>query len=277
MLDKKTKPLQIFFVLGIVLLALSYAMKDTSITDKSFASGLFNQVGFIILTVVIINWLWEVMGGEPISETLAQFRSTVRLLNDSHVSGIERVVPVSGEFGNHGDWMERLRSANREVDLMGYSLHVWTRGYNFQEEVEELVKRGVNLRIMIMDEDNQNISCFVDNPQIPYISIEQVKEEIRIVKRIFETLIEKMDSSGDIKNGSLKFRTIKRGIASCQICRTDNEMTIVCYLYSIVVSHSPLFLIRGHDSKLYSTYLKEFNSLWELNDPNSQRDKDQDP
>lgn len=237
-------------------------------SGQSFLSGALSNIGFILLTVVIVNFFWEINGGEPIAAILNEFRSSVRLLNDSHTSGIERLIPISGEFGSHGDWMIRLRSAKKEVNLMGYSLHVWTRGDRFQEEVERLVVNGVRFRVMIMDEENPHLHSIMNDSQITHISLDQLKDEILIVKKVFDSIDSKLISlpSGTVR-GSLEFRTIRKGVALCQICRTDNEMTVINYMYSVIASHSPLILIRGSDSHLFSAYLREFDGLWELNPP----------
>jgi hypothetical protein len=263
---KSTRPRAIFLIIGILLLVISYLTKGTSVGNIDFLSKSLNSLGFILLTVVVVNWLWETLGGEPIASTLVEFRSSVQLLDDSHSSGLHRFIPVSGELGSHGDWMERLKSSQHEINLLGYTLHVWTRGHNFIDEVKNLVRNGVRIRFMIMDDNNPHLSCLVNEIQITHISLEQVKDEIRVVKRTIQKIHDDLESEpeGSVK-GSLQLLTVKQGIVVCQICRTDNELTVVNYQWSAIASHSPLLLVRGRDTKLFESYVQEFESLWELN------------
>lgn len=257
------KPLIIFFIIGFLLIIISYLTRGTTASMKVFLSSAANSIGFILLTVVLVSWLWGVLGGEPITETLSYLRSSISLLNDSKRNGVQRVLAVSGEFGSHGDWMARLKSARSRLDLLGYTLHVWTRGDNFENELFHLVQSGVHVRVMVMDEDNPNLSALMNTEQISSLSIDVVKSEIKAVKNLFTSLSKRVSQAG--LKGSLCFRPVLMGVVVCQICRTDAELTAIPYLYSVNTSQSPLLLTQGQQARLFQSYANEFEALWQLN------------
>ncbi len=193
------------------------------------------------------------------------------LLADSRTTGVIRLLAISGDFGVHGDWMRRLESAENQVDLMGYTLYVWTKGEKFEEEFFNLVQRGVKFRILIMDEKNPFFESFINVYQILGISTPYVRAELQQVQKVFADIGKTIQNMKDPNSsGSFEVRTVQKGLIVCQITRTDAEMVVVNYLYSEVGSRSPLMLIQGEESKMFQAYQKEFNRLWELNAPSTQ-------
>jgi hypothetical protein len=265
-------PQIVFLLLGLLLLVIAYLLA-TLISSPSestkFWTGSIQNIAFIVLTIVIVDFLWQIIGGEPVretlkalSETLTEMRSSVVLLEDSKKTGIHRLFSVSGAFGSNREWMDRLKQARSNVDLLGYTLHVWTRGEYFEQEMIALVKAGVHVRILIMDEANPNLPSLVNEKQISSISVMAVKAEIGVAKNAFISIASTLGSQSPL--GSFEFRTLKEGLIVSQICRTDSRLTAVQYLYSVVASRSPLVDVRGSDSELFKVYLHEFDSLWQL-------------
>ncbi len=267
----KRSPQLIFLVIGGLLLAVAFLIDAQASPSQllKFLGSASQDVAFIILTVVIVDFLWGVLGGEPVSQalnalgvTLRDMRISVQLLEDSRKTGLERALSVSGAFGSHHDWMNRLKSAHSQIDLMGHSLHIWTSGENFEQEVVQLVLAGVRMRVLIMDENNEGIETIVNAEQIPSVSVVGTKEQIRLARKVFKSISDHLATLTPL--GAFEFKTLTKGVIVCQLCRTDFELTMVQYLYSVVGSRSPLLVIRGYDSQLFQVYMREFEQLWEL-------------
>lgn len=273
MSESKLKPNLIFIIFGILLLVITFLLAKYVPLPQSetikFLINTFQNIAFIVLTIVIVDFLWQVVGGEPIRETLkalsntlSQLRSSVLLLEDSKKTGLHRLFSVSGALGSHREWMNRLKESKTIVDLMGYSLHVWTKGENFEQEMVALVEKGVHVRVLIMDEENPNLSSLVNEEQILSISVSSVKERIKDTKKTFKAIADIL--KGKKALGSYEFRVLKKGLVVTQICRTDSHLTSVQYLYSVVGSRSPLIDVRGVDTELFQVYVNEFECLWKL-------------
>jgi hypothetical protein len=127
------------------------------------------------------------LGGEPVEKavgelgvTLDGLRTAVLLLQDSKVTGLKRIFAVSGELESHAWWMKRLRKTQKKIDLLGYSLHVWTKGEHFEDLMVARVRAGVDVRVLIMDDTNPNLNAFINEEQIKGISRNSVVEEIKV-------------------------------------------------------------------------------------------------
>jgi hypothetical protein len=265
-------PQIVFLLLGGLLLFIAYLLA-TLITNptesEKFWTNSIQNIAFIILTIVIVDFLWQIIGGEPVRETLntlaatlSEMRASVVLLEDSKKTGLHRLFSVSGALGSHREWMDRLKQTRAKVDLLGYTLHVWTRGENFEQEMIALVKAGVHVRILIMDETNPNLHSLVNENQISSISVTSVKAEIGVAKNAFLTIATELENQSPL--GSFELRTLKEDLIVSQICRTDSRLTAVQYLYSVVASRSPLIDVRGMDTELFQVYMDEFDALWDL-------------
>lgn len=261
----------IFLIIGVLLLVVAFLI-STSTTESGvikFLGSASQDLAFIILTIVVVDFLWAILGGEPINQvlkvltdTLREMRASVKLLEESKTTGLEQIYAVSGALGSHSYWMSRLASAKDKIDLMGYSLHVWTRGDNFENVVVKLAQSGVKIRILIMDETNEDLESLINSRQITSVSTAAAREEVRVARKVFIDISSHL--KGTHSSGNFEFRTLKKGLVVCQLCRTDSELTMVQYLYSVVASRSPIMLIRGQDSQLFDVYSKEFEHLWEI-------------
>ena len=141
----QTSPIIVFTIIAILLILVSYFFYEktpNAASDWVFVWDLTGDIGVVVVTVVIIGFLWNLLGGNPVDNsinkldlTLDEFRESVKLLEDSKKTGMVRSLAVSGEFGSHSDWMTRLKSATNTINLLGYNLLVWSKGENFEGEV----------------------------------------------------------------------------------------------------------------------------------------------
>lgn len=257
---KKDKQLKIMLAIGILLLVICFLIRDVNeVTVKKFIYNSLFNITFIIITVVLVNYIWNLLGGEPVEKLLTKLNESVTLLKDSRDSGLTRLISTSGDYGSHKNWMDKLTSAKKQGDLMGYTLHIWTRGEQFENKLEELVKNGVCIRIMIMSINNQTFNSIINTNQISSLNVDAVKVEVEIVNKLITKLANKIKDKGYA--GSIEIKTIENGIILSQICCVDSNMTVIPYMYSVNTSESPLLEIRDNESKLFKKYQMEFNGI----------------
>jgi hypothetical protein len=272
-MKRQVVPYVWFTIVGVLLVAISFLLIYLAGGNPSEAYklwvGTFQLVGFAFLTVVIVGFAWSFLGGEPVENaviglgvTIQELRTAVVLLQESKETGLTRILALSGDLESHAWWTDRLQKTQKKIDLMGYSLHVWTKGERFEDLMVAQVKAGVDVRVLIMDETNPHLDALINEAQIRAISRNVVVEEIKVARKVFEEIASKVKSMGG--NGSYALRTLKRGLVVTQICRTDSQLTAVQYLYSGVASRSPLLEVRGEESKLFGVFTNEFDRLWDL-------------
>jgi hypothetical protein len=263
----------VFFIIGILLLVVAFLVAEQPKTPRNeFAASTIQNIALIVLTIVIVDVLWTLVGGDPTSvalvelrATLQHFRDSVRLLADSQTTGLARLVAASGAAGSTDDWMRRLNSAQAQVDLMGYSLHVWTRGEHFERSIIRLASAGVRIRLLIMSEQNPHLDALVNTKQIAAVTADSVRAEIQAARAAFKAIAAELAKTPHEANFAL--RLVTTGLVVTQLCRTDDVLTSIQYLYSAVASRSPLIEVHGAESDLFERYMKEFESLWQLGTP----------
>ena len=113
-----------------------------------------------------------------------------------------------------------------------------------------------------MDENNPHLDALVNHWQIKGLTLESVAAELKAAHGAFKSI---SDRVGGLKSPcGLEFRTVKKGLISTQIVRTDSRITAVQYLFHAVASRTPLIDASGESSSLFEIYREEFDSMWEL-------------
>lgn len=274
-MNKRVRASGIFLLIGALLLVIAFLLQTNTFLD----TALFNAA-FVILAVVILNFLWSLLGGEPISNELKQLtekmerslqtvdhklQQSFEIVNDSHATGVVGL-SISGKFPPTL-WVEKLRNAQQEVDLMGYTLLTWINTPDFEGDILKLVRKGVKIHVLIMDQANPNFSSFI-NCDLPGTSIERTTQELQDAHKVFENVrlkvqaMKSADSSGDFE-----VRAARKGLITCNLFRADTEMVVVNYIYWQQAVMSPLILVQhgNEESNLFQIYQKEFDHIWELN------------
>ncbi len=268
MATQGTKPRVLFLIVGILLLVIAYVLTEVTKRNEFWPSTL-RSVALIALTVVIVEFLWSIVGGDPVKasiiqlqNTLAELRVSIQLLDDSHKTGLRRIFSASGAAGSSQDWMNRLKVAGKYVDLMGHSLHVWTKGEHFEKTLVQLAGAGVHIRVLIMAPDNPELTACINYRQIKGITLDSIREEIKASLQAFKAIAAALTGTPSAAN--LQLRVLKGGLIFTQICRTDSTLTSIQYLYSAVASRTPLLEVTGEDSELFQQYMREFDQIWAL-------------
>lgn len=254
----------IFLIIGALLLALAYFLQA-----NFFLSSAFFNAAFVMLTVVILNILWALLGGEPVTNAIEQLTGSLqqsfKIIRESNAIGVIGL-SVSGQFSRN-EWAERLRKSQQQVDLMGYTLLTWISTTNFEDEVLKLVQKGVKIRVLILDEINPHFDSFI-NSHLVGTSLERTRSELKDAREAFETIKQKVQLLNTANSsGDFELRTAKEGLITCNICRTDANMIVVSYMYWQKAVTSPLLLIlqSQEEPNLFQAYQEEFDRLWELN------------
>lgn len=260
----------ILAIIGCLLLMISYLVfKLTSIGSdpNNFIWDVTKDISVVILTIIIINYLWNSLGGEPLeksieklSQSVSNLDDSVKLLEDSKRTGLIRAFGVSGSFGSHTDWMNRFINTKSNLDIMGYTLAVWTKGNNFENEVITLAKKGVKIRILTMDANNPKLFSIINTKHIATISNEEIVESLKTTLKQFKIIEEKLEQLN--LSDFYQIKTLKEGVILSQLCRTDDDLTIIPYLYTDIGARSPLLFVKGVQTELFKVYNQEFEKLW---------------
>jgi len=260
---KKSKPYIILSIIALLIFSIAFLIKPQAITIQLFFYNALISIAFIIITIVIINVLWFLLGGEPLEKLIMRFIDIFELLADGFRSGVVRFASSSSNYAKADDWLNVLRHSKKQVEMLGYSLHIWTRTDEYAKILIDLAKNGVKIRVMIMDYNNPHFTAGLNFEQIKSITLDSMKSEVDICANYMNYVNAELIKIGKSENFS--FRKCTKGLIQSQLCRMDEKLHVTPYLYSVNASSSPLFLIKGSSSDVFIKYENEFNSLWELN------------
>lgn len=258
----KKRPYIVFAIIGVLVIIIAFLLKPDTMTQDEFVYGVLLNIGFVILTIVIVNFLWFLLGGDPTEKMIEKSVSTLTLASDGFDSGLYRAFSSSSEFATASQWVSLLKDTKEHVDMMGYSLHILTRTTELQNKLINLANCNVQIRILIMDENNEHFSAGLNIEGISSMTLESMKEEVRSCRQCIDYI---MSNVKENKRKNINFKTISKGLTECQIIRTDDKIFITPYLYSKHTSDSPLFIARKQNGGYYDKYVEEFEMLWNLN------------
>lgn len=251
-------------LIGALLLVITFFIKDSTMDLKLFTYQALFNVSFILITIALVNGLWNLLGGEPLEKMLGDLRTSTNLLTDSSESGIIRYLSANDHMSSK-EWYSVMMNAKSKLDILGYTLNTWSKIEGFEEEIVSSVKAGLNVRILFMDESNPHLMANINVKQISSMSKGIVSNEITTSTDFYSNIKAEIDKDSSFK-GSFEYRKVKHGLVMGQICIFDYEAYITPYLHSITTPHSPMLIIKGSESKAFIKYQNEFDAMWKLNE-----------
>lgn len=264
--DNKVQPYLIMGLIALLILVIALLIKPENVATLDFIYDALVNIAFIFVTIVIVNYVWSLLGGDPVENLFKDGLGAYELYSDGFERGLLRANPIASDYASSSEWMKIIGAAKKSVDMMGYSLRTFTGSKEFAETLKEIAQRGVQVRIMIMHEDNEHLPAGLNkNVTVSH----NTKIDIALCKECVKTAINEL--IGDQKN-NIQLRCIKIGITEMQIIRVDDKIYVTPYLYSMNTSDSPLFVCKERKNGYYPKYQYEFNELWKLNESQNEEE-----
>lgn len=155
-------------------------------------------------------------------------------------------------------WIELLKGTQEIFDIMGVNLIFWSKIKGFSDYLNEKASEGCLIRVLIADK-NHPLSNHLADYNSPEVSHDDMVGNMHSRVHYFNSFPE--------KHSNIQFKQLKKGCMHFQICRTDDQITFIQYMYSQKTSHCPLWQFsRKANEHIYKLMNEEFNELWELND-----------
>jgi hypothetical protein len=265
----------VFASSGTILIFIGIVVASSS----SLIRDLLLNIGVSILAVSIINILWEWIGNDPvqasineiqnsvqasieeirnpIQKSITEIQDSVELLQDSHKTGVIRVMSDREDFIKKRleSFRTRMRTA-AEIDVMGRVLYSnWANSDDIKEIFRDTAeRRKCTIRILVLDPDGTVAQDRDTQEKRKGASIANIRDTIRIFTELKESLSENA-------LGTIELKTID-AILYEQIARVDGYIWVQPYLHYVHGSGCPSFEIEGTTTSLYKKYKAEFEALW---------------
>jgi hypothetical protein len=264
-----------FAAIGTIVILFGIIVGQSS----NVMPDLLLSIGLSILTVSLINILWGWMGNEPvknsideiqksvqesieeirnpIQKSITEIQDSIELLQDSHKTGVIRVMSDREDFIKKRleSFRTRMRTAT-EIDVMGRVLYSnWANSDDIKEIFRDTAeRRKCTIRILVLDPDGTVAQDRDAQEKRKGASIANIRDTLRIFTELKESLSENA-------LGTIELKTID-AILYEQIARVDGYIWVQPYLHYVHGSGCPSFEIEGTTTSLYKKYKAEFEALW---------------
>jgi hypothetical protein len=275
------------FLLGLVVILIALAM-DIKFTHKEkIFTGLFN-IGVSILTVGIIAFVWDMLGGDPITNAINRFKKQI-MLREIGFRAI-KIRYSSGPENTFFDFQEKI-DRGAQVDLMGLVLQrEWFNKADFNEKCKMALNdnKPCKFRIILpkpfgsIDDPNfsfnnsKNLYLRAYDEQIGVERVGSDEKEELIEKMVHHKAIEMsmgiMNSLytlsniykglDDNKKNRLEVRVAIQPYINCSVLRINNYICVINYLHKKGGKGTPTIEVEGANKPLFKIYMEEFNTVW---------------
>jgi hypothetical protein len=180
----------IFLLLGLVGAVAGTLVAVLGGDDEPWQVVGAAMIGFAsaLVAVAAVTYLWNWLGGDPLKVAMDEvagstksldtsvdelaagvaeavdatgaLRESVRIMDDTYRTGLRRFHPRASEFGLPSRWARLLESAEREIDLMGWTLAGWWATGQTGHTLRKALAKGVDVRVLVVDPENP----FIDKP-----------------------------------------------------------------------------------------------------------------
>ena len=261
-----------FITLGVTAILASLLMKGTYWQD------LLSNFAVTFAAVGLIDFMWDILGGEPMEatminsfgevnhriDTLNQSMSVVADLVNNHI-GIERIWSTRRDWEKDSTdglttWKKRVCHA-KQVDIISNTFYSsCAKDDGFWEDLFDSVNRGTKFRLLIYDPDSEILQIRSENEDDSKIgATSEMKMEIYSTLKKIAKKINSLDNN--VKH-NFEVRLNSKYYQLAQIIRADKQILIALYLSHRTGSTSPTFQVLGPDSSFFETYKQQFETLW---------------
>jgi len=261
-----------FITLGVTAILASLLMKGTYWQD------LLSNFAVTFAAVGLIDFMWDILGGEPMEatminsfgevnhriDTLNQSMSVVADLVNNHI-GIERIWSTRRDWEKDSTdglttWKKRVCHA-KQVDIISNTFYSpWAKDDGFWEDLFDSVNRGTKFRLLIYDPDYEILQIRSENEDDSKIgATSEMKMEIYSTLKKIAKKINSLDNN--VKH-NFEVRLNSKYYQLAQIIRADKQILVALYLSHRTGSTSPTFQVLGPDSSFFETYKQQFETLW---------------
>jgi hypothetical protein len=263
-----------FVILGAAAILGSLLIKN------EYWQGILSNFAVTFTAVGLIDFLWDILGGEPmeanmnssfleVNHKIDSINQSMSVISDltNYQIGLERIWPTRREWEKDPKdglavWKRRVCQA-QQVDIVSNTFYShWANDEDFWNELFAALKRGTNFRLLIYN---------------PESSLQQLRSENEDDPKIGGTSHMEMDIHSTLKKIAKNQKTLGKDIRNnfevrlnskfyqlAQIVRADKQILVAVYLSKKTGAKSPTLQISGTDSAYFKTYSQQFDFLWEV-------------
>jgi hypothetical protein len=276
--------LAFFVLMGVVVSLLAILVNDPW---KSF----FQDFAVVFITVAVIQFLWDFLGGEPMELKIQEVQKEVVRVNQSLAQeivrvnqsltllkdlgdgniGLERIWPnrESWQSDPHDglrSWYERVSQA-KQVEIVSNTLwNNWMKRDSFRKELFDNLTKGASARILIYDPESEVLKLRAADEKDTYKKDLHGQAHFQMQDEINATLVRLAEGWKNLNESgkkNLQLRLTHQSMHFVQMIRADEWMLVTLYLSGKSGTPSPIMQFRDSGSTYFVKYTEQFRTLWE--------------
>lgn len=246
---------------------------------NQYWQGILSNFAVTFIAVGLIDFIWDVLGGEPmeanmnnsfieVNNKIDSINQSMSIISDltNYQIGLERIWPTRRDWEKDPKdglaiWKRRVCQA-QQVDIVSSTFYTrWANDEDFWNELFDALKRGTKFRLLIYNPESNLLKLRSENEDDSIIGeTSEMKMEIHsTLKKIARN--QKVLEKDARKNFEVRLNSKFYQLA--QIVHADKQILVSAYLSKKAGSKSPTFQISGPDSAYFKTYAQQFDFLWE--------------
>jgi hypothetical protein len=246
----------LFLAIGIILLLSSYIAKASG---NLLVGDTSKDLGVVIISLVLVDLLWKLVGGDPLSKEIAELKKYNNLHAVALEGGLEGLILKANDAKTEVDWLEMIKKSQEHIDICGHTLVDIAEKPDWVSALKNRAESGVHIRLILNSPSNPTLPNGI-NPDIP--NLPKMMEDMKFSWNKFTEL---QNSLPVDKQSNLSVVQIKTDILFINIRRFDEKLYLLHYLYSTLNEYCPVFIFEGHQKQLFKLYLDEFNKIYSHN------------
>jgi hypothetical protein len=225
------------------LRVIFYDLRPRSIKTDVYVDALYKAIGELEAG--------GMKGEVPFDPSLSPLGS-----NNRNFSLLERTANL-----READHVAVVRDTKKQLLLSGMALFFSWHNTAFQDALREKANVGCPIKILIMHEDNPALQSMLNM---------QIEDHFKHAVTFIKSSMKKWSALAR-SIPTLEIRKVRTGIIYFRSTINESEALITPHLYSIAsITDCPLIRVPSV-SALYSSVVREFDSLWEANAAHSNR------
>ncbi|MBI1211269.1 MAG: hypothetical protein GC190_07395 [Alphaproteobacteria bacterium] len=165
--------------------------------------------------------------------------------------------PTLDEYIQDVEWRALVDKASVALDLVGLSLSPLSKVENMSDRLRAAAARGTKIRVMVGHPDNPWVPLYAEKSR-SNARKERFTDSLSLARKYFVDVAQKAPR--------MEVRPVQHGAILQLLVANEHEALAVPHLFDTMTYSAPT-LVATASSSIYKTWRREFEVLWNQNNP----------
>jgi hypothetical protein len=255
-------PQLVIVLVGILLFIWAFHIAGNDRAEQHMLwIDLIKDFGVVIAALAVTDFVWKLVGGDPISVEIEQLQQTLSeqvqiLKRANELTKQAEDMGLCGVQANRSPdpatWLQLIGNARVSIDLCDLTLKDFAENRDILDALVKAASGGVAIRILMVDPNTNVMDSLAEN------SIDTENDTKYTLRELSSRL-----RSDRTRDDRFAVHLLQEKALQVGIRRFDDRIYIQHYLHSRNPSTTPALIVSGKQAPLFKLYVQEFNRLYE--------------